>query len=130
MSTQAIVEQTDQETIEKLKKRWKRVEDVAEGFIAFNAAGFFVSLTPLDDIIDLGLPIIEIVSGALLAASIAMKQIAKKKVAEYEGQEYSMANNIPKEEIENMKKSVKDAVDKTIEKRNQKKALQKSASNE
>lgn len=125
MSTQAIVEQTDKETVEKLKKRWKRVEDISEGFIAFNTAGFFVSLTPLDDVIDLGLPVIEIVSGALLAASVAMKQIAKKKVAEYEGQEYDMSQ-IPPEEIKSMEASVRDAVNKTVAQRTEKKGNQKN----
>ena len=119
MSTQAIVEQTDQKTVEKLKKRWKVVEDISEGLIAFNAVGFFVSLTPLDDLIDAGTPVVEIIAGALLSASVALKQIAKKKIAELEGQEYDMSN-IPQEEIDDMQKTVKDAVNKTVEKKKQK----------
>ena len=114
MEKNIIVEKTDKETIDKLKKRWKIVENVADGLIIFNSAGFATSLTPLDDLIDAGTPVVEIITAVLTAGSVVIKEIAKSKQADLEGKEYK-TSDIKEEDIKQVNESIRTAIDKAID---------------
>ena len=118
MSKPVIVLDSNQNEIEQLTRKWKKVKNIGDGILSFGSAGFVGSvLSPFD----FEGPVVEIVTAVVAVAGFIVRKIGENHLADIQGTDVTWSDE-DKAELNRIKKTI----DNSREERKEKQ-LKKSA---